>query len=175
MFISDSPHRVLKSHRNKMSIVYMLSWKEYAVLVITRTTLWQLMHLGTWCTVIVLYVPKCMSCCKAIVMITGRAHCFHYIYIYIYDLPEETISIWKIFVDDTTLSLKVINTIYSENTLNADIKSISNWAYQWKMQFNPDPKKQTNEVIFSRKSNTVWHPPVIFNNSSIAKCLYGKH
>ena len=29
--------------------------------------------------------PKCMSCPKAIVVITGRAHCFHdYIYIYIY-------------------------------------------------------------------------------------------
>ena len=28
------------------------------------------------------YVPKCMSCHKAIVVITGRAHCFHdYIYI----------------------------------------------------------------------------------------------
>ena len=28
------------------------------------------------------HVPKCMSCHKAIVMITGRAHCFHdYIYI----------------------------------------------------------------------------------------------
>ena len=27
-------------------------------------------------------VPKCMSCHKAIVVITGRAHCFHdYIYI----------------------------------------------------------------------------------------------
>ena len=33
------------------------------------------------------HVPKCMSCHKAIVVITGRAHCFHdciYIYIYIY-------------------------------------------------------------------------------------------
>ena len=32
-------------------------------------------------------VPKCMSCHKAIVGITGRAHCFHdniYIYVYIY-------------------------------------------------------------------------------------------
>ena len=29
--------------------------------------LWQLMHLGTWC----------MSCHKVIVVITGRAHCFH--------------------------------------------------------------------------------------------------
>ena len=28
------------------------------------------------------HVPKCMSCHKAIVVITGRAHCFHdYIYI----------------------------------------------------------------------------------------------
>ena len=33
------------------------------------------------------HVPKCMSCHKAIVVITGRAHCFLdciYIYIYIY-------------------------------------------------------------------------------------------
>ena len=30
------------------------------------------------------HVPKCMSCHKAIVVITGRAHYFHdYIYIYI--------------------------------------------------------------------------------------------
>ena len=28
------------------------------------------------------HVPKCMSCHKAIVVITGRAHCFHdYIYV----------------------------------------------------------------------------------------------
>ena len=39
------------------------------------------------------HVPKCMSCHKAIVVITGRAHCFYdnityiiYIYIYITDL-----------------------------------------------------------------------------------------
>ena len=31
------------------------------------------------------HVPKCMSCHKAIVVITGRAHCFHdYIFTYIY-------------------------------------------------------------------------------------------
>ena len=31
------------------------------------------------------YVPKCMSCHKAIVVMIGRAHCFHaYIYMYIY-------------------------------------------------------------------------------------------
>ena len=31
------------------------------------------------------HVPKCMSCHKAIVVITGRAHCFHdYIYVCMY-------------------------------------------------------------------------------------------
>ena len=43
------------------------------------------------------------------------------------------------------------------------------------MQFNPDPKKQANKVIFSQKSNTVLYLPFIINNSSIAKCLYQKH
>ena len=31
----------------------------------------------TSCTSTVHHVPKCMSCHKAIVVITGRAHCFH--------------------------------------------------------------------------------------------------
>ena len=43
------------------------------------------------------------------------------------------------------------------------------------MQFNPDPKKQANESIFSRKSKSVSYPPLIFNNNSIAKCSYQKH
>ena len=35
--------------------------------------------------------------------------------------------------------------------LNSDLAKISNWAHQWKASFNPDPKKQAQEVIFSRK------------------------
>ena len=36
------------------------------------------------------------------------------------------------------------------------------------MQFNPDPNKQVNEVIFSRKSDSanILHPPVKFNNNN---------
>ena len=44
----STTHRVLKSHRSKTSIIYMLSWKQCALLVITTMALWQLMHLGTW-------------------------------------------------------------------------------------------------------------------------------
>ena len=35
---------------------------------------------------------------------------------------------------------------------------INGEAFQWKMRFNPDPKKQAQEVIFSRKINKIDHP-----------------
>ena len=44
---------------------------------------------------------------------------------------------------------------------------ISNWAFQWKMRFNPDPNKQAQEVIFSRKINKIDHLPLYFNQNLI--------
>ena len=45
------------------------------------------------------------------------------------------------------------------------------------MQFNPDPKKQANKVIFSHKSDSadIFHRPIKFNNNSVTKCLSQKH
>ena len=62
--------------------------------------------------------------------------------IYINDLPDGITSISKIFADDT------LDVNKSVNELNSDLERINQWAYQWKMQFNPDPKKQANKVIF---------------------------
>ena len=95
--------------------------------------------------------------------------------IYINDLPEGIISICKIVADNIHFLSEVINTINSENALNPDLKFICNWACQWKMRFNSDPKKQVNEFFFSWKSNTVSYPPVIFNNNSLIKCSHQKH
>ena len=46
-------HRLLKAPRSKMGVIviYMQSRKQCALPVITTMTLWQLMHLGTLCTV----------------------------------------------------------------------------------------------------------------------------
>ena len=71
--------------------------------------------------------------------------------IYINDLPDGINSLCKIFEDDTSLFSKVYDIL---SNLNDDLEKISYWAYQWKMQFNPDPNKQANEVIFSRKTNS---------------------
>ena len=95
--------------------------------------------------------------------------------IYINNLPDGSTSICKIFADDTSVFSEVIDTRNSQNALNSDLESISNWAYQWKLQFNIDPKKQVNKVIFSCKWNTCMYPPVTFNNNGITKCPHWKH
>ena len=74
--------------------------------------------------------------------------------IYINDLPDGINSFYKIFADDTSLFSKVYDIHKSTSNLNDDLEKISYWAYQWKMQFNPDPNKQANEVTFSRKTNS---------------------
>ena len=70
------------------------------------------------------------------------------------NLPVRITSICKIVADDASLFSKVIDTSNSQNTLNSDLESISNGAYQLKLQFNPNPKIQANEIILSHQSNT---------------------
>ena len=43
------------------------------------------------------------------------------------------------------------------------------------MQFNPDPNKQANEVIFSRKSEVHSYPPLTFNYNDVKKCPHQKN
>ena len=45
------------------------------------------------------------------------------------------------------------------------------------MQFNPDPNKEANKIIFSRKlvSKNLSHPPLKFNNNNITRCSNQKH
>ena len=47
--------------------------------------------------------------------------------------------------------------------------------FQWKMSFNPDLNKQAQEVIFSRKSKSIHHPPLIFNRSKVFQSKTRKH
>ena len=46
----------------------------------------------------------------------------------------------------------------SARDLNEGLDKIGNWAFQWKINFNPDPNKQAQEIIFSRKKTTSLHP-----------------
>ena len=57
--------------------------------------------------------------------------------------------------------------IVSAQVLNSDLKAIEEWAYQWKMQFNPDVNKQAVQVIFSQKRSKLFHPPLSLDGFSV--------
>ena len=62
--------------------------------------------------------------------------------------------IWcvKLFADNTSLFSIVNCAKASASVLNSDSLKIQDWAYHWKMLFNPDQAKQAQQVIFSRRS-----------------------
>ena len=94
---------------------------------------------------------------------------------YINDLSCGLSSTTKLFVDDTSLFSVVHDVTQSTNKLNDDLEKISNWFYQWKMIFNLDKFKQAQEIIFSRKTQKVIHPPAIFNNMPVVRSSCQKH
>ena len=46
----------------------------------------------------------------------------------------------------------------SSRGLNNDLVKISNWAFQWKMSYNPDQTKTAQKVFFCRKAHKT--PPL---------------
>ena len=68
----------------------------------------------------------------------------------------------KLFEDDTSLSSTVTNNeALSNSHLNKDLSKINIWDYKRKMSFNPDSKKPTHQVAFSR--NFFSYPLLAFN------------
>ena len=95
--------------------------------------------------------------------------------IYINDIVVGMKSDARIFADDTSL-FKVVhcpNTAFQD--LNHDLNLIQNWAYQWKMVFNPDPSKPPVEMIFSRKTKPPHHPVLLFNGVPLERVTEHKH
>ena len=90
-----------------------------------------------------------------------------FIYIHINDLSDNLEPNEKLFVDDTSMFLVVHHPLNTSQKLNSDLDKVSLWVNKCKMSFNPDPSKQPQEVIFSRKINKVYNAPLLFNNSTV--------
>ena len=96
-------------------------------------------------------------------------------FIYINDLSDDLSTTAKLFADDVSIFSMVQNVNISANNLNSVLRKISNWAFQWKISFNPDPSKQAQEVIFCRKIQKTCHPSIYFNNNSVKQVPSQKH
>ena len=95
--------------------------------------------------------------------------------IYINDLADGLSSNAKLFADDTSLFSVGHNANTTAKELNNDLVKIRRWAYQWKMISNPDPSKQAQDAIFSRKTKKEYHPPLTFNNNNVSEINSQKH
>ena len=84
---------------------------------------------------------------------------------YINDLERNIKSNVKYFADDTMIFSIVNDSVISANESNHDLKVINQWAYQWKMESNPDLDKQATELLFSWKKNNPTHSPLFFNGT----------
>ena len=83
---------------------------------------------------------------------------------FINDLEKNIKSNVKFFAGDAML---LNDPVISANDLNHDLNVINQWAYQWKMEFNPDPNKQAIEPLFFCKKNSPYHPSLFFNGTVV--------
>ena len=71
--------------------------------------------------------------------------------VYIHDLTSNLKCNVKLYADDASLFTVVQEPDAAAEDINQDLRLSSQWAYDWRMSFNPDPQKQDVEVLFSRK------------------------
>ena len=81
----------------------------------------------------------------------------------------------KLFADNTSLFSVIDDSNTSALELNSDLAKINRWAFKWKMSFNPDPKNQAQEVIFSQICKAISHPQLVFNNNNVIQATSQKH
>ena len=59
--------------------------------------------------------------------------------------------------------------------LNNDLNKVRNWAIQWKMNFNADPSKQSQEVTFSKKLQKTNHKFSLFQSQLVQQVSSREH
>ena len=87
--------------------------------------------------------------------------------IYINDLPYGLQTNLKLFVDGTSLFSTGQDITTSTVSLNNDLTNVSEWTVQWKMNFNPDPSIQAQELLFSQKTSSKPYPSLNFNENPV--------
>ena len=95
--------------------------------------------------------------------------------IYINDLPNGLQSNPELFADDNSLFSTVQDITTSTVSLNNDLTKISEWVVQRKMNFNPDPSKQAQELLFSRKISSKPYPSLYFDDNPVHQVQLQKH
>ena len=92
--------------------------------------------------------------------------------LYINDIVVDIQSSIRLFADDTSLYIIVDDPLGAAVTLNSDLSKIHRWASQWLVKFNPS---KSESLLFSRKVNKLYHPPVTMNYQEVTEVTSHKH
>ena len=95
--------------------------------------------------------------------------------VYINDLTADLKCNVKLFADDTSLFAVMQDSNTAANDMSHDLELISKWTHDWRMSFNPDPQKQTVELIFSKKKTETNYPEILFNNTPVMQVVEHNH
>ena len=95
--------------------------------------------------------------------------------IYINDLTDNISSDMRLFADASSLFTRVSGIEETHEKLLNDLRTVTSWAHQWKMVFNPNIDKQAIEIIFSAKKNKIKHPDIALNDVPVARKEFTKH
>ena len=92
--------------------------------------------------------------------------------LYIKDIVEDISSVIRLFADETSLYIIVDDPILAAEQLNSDLEKVNRWAKQWLVTFNPG---KSESMLFSRKHNKPYHPPVLMDQKQISEVTTYKH
>ena len=92
--------------------------------------------------------------------------------IYINDIVKDIGSNIRLFADDTSLYIIVMDSDTSAELLSSDLTKIGDWADQWLVTLQP-PK--TDSLVISRKINKPVHHPLLMQNQQIKEVDTHKH
>ena len=95
--------------------------------------------------------------------------------LYINDLTNNLKCSVKLFADDTSLFTVVQDPNLAVSDMNHDLDQIALWAHDWRMSFNPDPRKQAVELVFTKKRVKTNHPVILVNASPVLTVYQHKH
>ena len=95
--------------------------------------------------------------------------------VYINDLIDNISSQMRLFADDSPLFTRIEGVDQTHEKLVNDLKTVTTWAHQWKMVFNPNMSKQAIELIFSVKKKKPKHPNLVLNGVPVARQEHTKH
>ena len=83
--------------------------------------------------------------------------------IYVNDIAESLLSLTRLYADDSSLYYSASSVRDTEGVINYDLRTVSIWAKQWLVEFNPD---KTEAIIFTTK-NDYGKPGLFFENNKI--------